>query len=257
MRIDDWNGEIGGPRWWARAMSFAAVMGALLGVLGPYGSYLNGGVVSRTLYWIGMILLGTAIVGVLVPLLFRLATRMGLPKLFSVIVAILIAAVPVSIVSAVICRAVWGAIVAHLTWIDWYSQAALTSAIIIGLWVLLELALDARRKTEGAVLAPPASRMAEPSGPVLCLQMEDHYVRIHRPSGSTLELLPLHEAIGRFGGADGLQVHRSWWVSAEAVAGAERDSRNWRLRLTNGLTVPVARNRVTEARTRGWIVEEA
>jgi len=91
---------------------------------------------------------------------------------------------------------------------------------------------------------------------VFCLQMEDHYVRIHRPSGSTLELLPLHEAIGRFGGTDGLQVHRSWWVSAKAVTGAERDARNWRLRLTNGLTVPVARNRVTEARTRGWIVEE-
>jgi len=257
MRIGDWNGEIGGPRWWARAMSFAAVMGVLLGVLGPYGSYLNGGVVPRTLYWIGMVLLGTAMTGVLVPLLFRLAAQIGLPRLFSLVVAILAASVPVSIVSAIICRAVWGAIVYRLTWIDWYSQAALTSAIIIGLWVLLQLALDARRKMEGATPAQPAPRMAEPSGPVLCLQMEDHYVRIHRPSGSSLELLPLHDAIGRFGGADGLQVHRSWWVSAQAVAGAERDARNWRLRLTNGLTVPVARNRVTEARTRGWIVEEA
>ena len=257
MRIDEWNGEIGGPRWWARAMSFAAAMGVLLGVIGPYGSYLNGGVVPRTLYWIGMTVLGTAMVGVLVPLLFRQAVRIGLPRLFSFIVAILIAAVPISIASAVICRAVWGGIVARLTWIDWYSQAALTSAIISGLWVLLELALDARRKTAGSMQAQPTLRMAEPSGPVLCLQMEDHYVRIHRLSGSTLELLPLHEAICRFGGADGLQVHRSWWVSAQAVAGAERDARNWRLRLTNGLTVPIARNRVTEARTRGWIVEEA
>ena len=86
--------------------------------------------------------------------------------------------------------------------------------------------------------------------------MEDHYLRIHRLAGSTLELLPLRETIGCFGGADGLQVHRSWWVAAQAVAGAERDARNWRLRLTNGLTVPVARNRVTEARIRGWIGEE-
>jgi hypothetical protein len=53
---------------------------------------------------------------------------------------------------------------------------------------------------------------------------------------------------------DGLQV--SWWVAAQAVAGADRHARNWRLRLTNGLTVPVVRKRVIEARTRGWIVEE-
>ncbi len=256
MRTLDWNGEIGGPRWWARAMRFAAVMGVLLGVLGPYGSYLNGGVVPRTLYWIGMTLLGTALVGVLVPLLYRLATRIGLPRLFSLVVAILTVAVPISIVSAIIGRAVWGGIVARLTWIDWYSQAALTSAIISGLWILLELAIEVRRKPLTGPSAQPVPRVAEPSGPVLCLQMEDHYVRIHRPAGSTLELLPLHEAISRFGGADGLQVHRSWWVAAQAVAGAERDARNWRLRLTNGLTVPVARNRVTEVRTRGWIVEE-
>ena len=257
MRIEDWNGEIGGPHWWARVLSFTAVMGVLLGVLGPYGSYLNGGVVPRTLYWVGMTQLGTVMIGVQVPLLFRLAAWIGLPRLFSLVAAILLASVPIAAVSAVICRAVWGGIVARLTWIDWYSQAALTSAIIIGLWILLEFAIEARRKSEIAPSAQPAPRMAEPSGPVLCLQMEDHYVRIHRRSGSTLELLPLHEAIGRFGGADGLQVHRSWWVSAQAVTGAERDARNWRLRLTNGLTVPVARNRVTEARTRGWIVEDA
>jgi DNA-binding LytR/AlgR family response regulator len=89
--------------------------------------------------------------------------------------------------------------------------------------------------------------------PVMCLQMEDHYVRVHRASGSILELMPLQEAIARFGGAGGLQVHRSWWVAGAAVAGAERDARNWRLRLTNGLIVPLARNRVAEARARGWI----
>ena len=254
MRMENWNGEIGGPRWWARAMSFAVVIGVLLGMLGPYGSYLNDGVVPRTVYWIGMTMVGTVMIGVLVPLLFRLATRIGLPRLFSIVVAILVASAPIGFVSAIICRAVWGSIVSRLTWIDWYSQAVLTSAIITGLWIVFEFAIEARRKPAAASTRP---RILEPSGPVLCLQMEDHYVRIHRPTGSTLELLPLQEAIGRFGGADGLRVHRSWWVATQAVAGAERDARNWRLRLTNGLTVPVARNRVTEARTRGWIVEEA
>jgi len=257
MRIDNWNGEIGGPRWWARAVTFATAIGVLLGVLGPYGSYLNDGIGPRILYWIVMTLTGMAMIGVLVPLFFRLAARIGLPRLFSFAVAVLVASVPIAVVSSIVCRAIWGALVARLTWIDWYSQAALTSVVVVGLWIVLELAIETRRRPKVAIPAQPAPKVAELAGPVLCLQMEDHYVRIHRPTGSTLELLPLREAIGRFGGADGLQVHRSWWVATQAVAGAERDARNWRLRLTNGITVPVARNRVTEARTRGWIAEEA
>ncbi len=86
--------------------------------------------------------------------------------------------------------------------------------------------------------------------------MEDHYVRVHRLSGSRLELMPLHEAIARYGQAGGVQVHRSWWVAASAIDGAERDVRNWRLRLNNGLVVPVARNRIAEVRARGWIGED-
>jgi hypothetical protein len=93
---------------------------------------------------------------------------------------------------------------------------------------------------------------------MLCLRMEDHHVRVRRVSGSSLELMPLREAIERFGGGvDGAQIHRSWWVAARAVAGAERDARNWRLRLTNGLTAPVAHNRIAEARARGWIDGDA
>jgi len=82
--------------------------------------------------------------------------------------------------------------------------------------------------------------------------MEDHYVRVHRASGSTLELMPLQDAIARYG-SGGLQVHRSWWVAADAVVGAERDGRNWRLRLSNGQRVPVARNRIAATRARQLI----
>lgn len=59
--------------------------------------------------------------------------------------------------------------------------------------------------------------------------------------------------IQRLGAADGLQIHRGWWVAAAAVAGAEREARNWRLRLTNGLNVPIARNRLAHVRARGWL----
>jgi DNA-binding LytR/AlgR family response regulator len=126
----------------------------------------------------------------------------------------------------------------------------MVGAVMAGLWFLISLAAR-----PVPVKAAPQTPAVDPREPVLCLQMEDHYVRVHRPSGSKLELMPLREAIARYGKSGGLQVHRSWWVSTAAVDGAERDVRNWRLKLSNGLEVPVARNRVAEVRALGWIGE--
>ena len=59
---------------------------------------------------------------------------------------------------------------------------------------------------------------------LLALQMEDHYVRAHTEHGSALILMSLKEAIAELGDAEGMQVHRSWWVARGAVAdkGLER-----------------------------------
>jgi hypothetical protein len=58
-----------------------------------------------------------------------------------------------------------------------------------------------------------STRSEVPPSNVICLQMEDHYLRVHHDAGSRLELMPLREAIRRYGRRDGLQVHRSWWVA--------------------------------------------
>lgn len=254
MQIEVWLGEVGGPRWWARALSFAAAIGAILGVVGPFGSYLNDGVLMRVLYWSGVTVAGVAIAGVMAPPLTRAGLRIGLPWPFSLAVAMAIADVPITILSTAIVRWLWTWQVSRLGAADFYSQTLLMSFCVLGLWLLLEQARKSLGRAEPASLsAAVPARAAEPAEPVLCLQMEDHYVRVHRASGSSLELMPLQEAVRRFGMADGLQVHRSWWVAAAAVTQVERDVRNWRLRLTNGTTVPVARNRIAAIRARGWL----
>ena len=43
----------------------------------------------------------------------------------------------------------------------------------------------------------------------LCLQMEDHYVRVHTLNGSELRLLSM-KAASQVGEKRGDQVHRSW-----------------------------------------------
>lgn len=77
-------------------------------------------------------------------------------------------------------------------------------------------------------------------GPILCLEMQDHYVRVHTGRGSALVLMRLRDAIAETAPAAGRQVHRSWWVADEAVERFERAARAGSLRLKNGRRVPVS-----------------
>ena len=252
MRIQDWQGEFGDRNGWLRALGLAVASGVVLGVFGPFGSFFNGNVMLRVFSWTLNLAAGTLIIGAIIPLVTRLCIRMKLGRMVGVGTGLLLATVPVAVFSAAFGYWLWPRAVARVHVEEWYTQALLVEAVMLGLWVLIALAVQAPRVAPAAPQAP-AVDLREP---VLCLQMEDHYVRIHRLSGSRLELMPLHEAIARYGQAGGLQVHRSWWVADTAIDGALRDVRNWRLRLNNGLVVPVARNRIAEVRARGWIGED-
>lgn len=253
MRIQDWKGESGDAGWWVRTLSFAVVAGIVFGVFGPFGSFLNGDVVLRIFSWTGNLVGGTLIVGLLLPPITRFAIRLGLPMLAGLAIAILVTAALGSVFAALYGHWLWPYAITRVRPVDWFSQSLLVELCLLGLWIVIDLARQALTKSPPPKPVEPAVNLKEP---VLCLQMEDHYVRIHRASGSTLELMPLHEAIGRYGSPDGLQVHRSWWVAGNAVAEADRDVRNWRLRLSNGLFVPVARNRIVDVRARGWIGDD-
>ncbi len=253
MRIQDWQGEFGDRAWWLRALGLAVAGGVVLGVFGPFGSFFNGNVMLRVFSWTVNLVAGTLIIATAVPMVTRLSRRLGFGRWAGLIVGLLLATVPVALFSAAFGAWLWPRAVDRVRPEEWYAQALLVEAVMLGLWLLISLASQGARQPKTAETADsPAIDLREP---VLCLQMEDHYVRIHRASGSKLELMPLHEAIERYG-SGGLKVHRSWWVAATAVDGFERDSRNWRLRLSNGLEVPVARNRIAEVRARGWIGDE-
>ncbi len=251
MRIQDWNGQFD-RRDWLRALGLAVACGVILGVFGPFGSFFNGNVLLRVFSWTVNLVAGTLILGTLVPTILRLALRLKLGRIPGLTAGLLLATIPVALFSSAFGYWLWPYAVDRVRPEEWYSQALMVEAVMVGLWLLISLA--ARPAQVAAAPETPAIDLREP---VLCLQMEDHYVRVHRPSGSKLELMPLREAIARYGKSDGLQVHRSWWVATSAVDGAERDVRNWRLKLSNGLEVPVARNRIAEVRAQGWIDDSA
>ena len=252
MRIEGWHGEIGGARWWARLLAFAAFAGALMGLFGPFGSYLNGGLLVLVLHWTLMSMFGAVVCGLTLPFMVRWLARRGFPLWFALLISLAIVSLPMSVVAATEARWIWPWQTGLLRAPDWYVQTLLPSLITVSGWLLLEYARGAR--TRPVPIAQP--EQVALAGPVLCLQMEDHYVRVHRAGGSTLELMPFQDAIARYGHG-GLRVHRSWWVAADAVVAAERDGRNWRLRLSNDLIVPVARNSVAAVRQRSLIGPES
>lgn len=89
-------------------------------------------------------------------------------------------------------------------------------------------------------------------GDVLALSAEDHYLRVHCETKSALVLYRLSDAIRDLDGADGMKVHRSWWVSRTAVRNVQFNGRGGELELVNGQKVPVSRSNVRALRAAGW-----
>ncbi|ADU12333.1 LytTR family DNA-binding domain-containing protein [Asticcacaulis excentricus] len=231
----------------AQWAAVAGVCGLILGVLGPFGSYLNTGLEKRITYWVVSMLVGAALFGGTLRAVKRVAPGGGAKTLSLLAVALGL----VSVLQAFLTRtaAFWLWPELHrfdLSPVQWYGQTLL----IGGLMFLTVWALQ-RRAASRPVLSETAPPAALPTD-VLALQMEDHYVRVHTPAGAQLMLMPLHQAIAQLE-TEGLRTHRSWWVARHAVKTIEGTPRAMRLHLTNGLTAPVARSAVVHLRQAGWL----
>jgi hypothetical protein len=113
--------------------------------------------------------------------------------------------------------------------------------------------------TQPQVLATPGrsrllDRLPPPhrAGPVLALEAEDHYLRVHTPAGSTLILMRLSDAITELDGIDGAQTHRSWWVARDAIHRIDRGEGRATLHLSEDIAAPVSRSFYRNLREAGW-----
>lgn len=233
---ESWEPDLRQIGWWMRLLLFAAIAGGTIGLIG----FLSGDLLICLFDWTGMIVIGTGLAASILPGLIRMGRRLGLPLGAAAALAVALTAVPIAAVAALFSAWAWPREVGKMSLADWYIRTLLVEAFIVAGWTMLDQVRRAR--TQGVAVSLPKT------SDVLCLQMEDHYVRIHRPGGSTIELLPMTAAIAHYGRPDGLRVHRSWWVARDAVRMVEQDGRKWRLVLDNGLTVPVARGNIAMVR---------
>lgn len=233
-------------------IALAVVAGALLAIMGPFGSYMNGGAAHLLGYWIGAMLLGLMLYGPA----FRMMgawTKPGSRRWWlGLVAATLIASIPEALATRAAAFALWPDLVELRLRVSlWFAQT-----VTIGLIAMTVAGLVLRRtaaaQTNALSVSPVAAEVVTPlDGDVLALQMEDHYVRVHRPAGTELILMPLGRAIEAMQ-MSGLRTHRSWWVADHAVEAVEGNARSMRVRLSNGVVAPVARSAVIRLKAAGW-----
>lgn len=243
----------------------------VLAVLGPFGTFQDLRFGGRLAYWGGLILLGS--------LLFEAAVGLGLlairrrPAAWPAMLGgvLLTVSVCLTLAVAMLEHAVRG--LDHRTPLGLLQMFGYVSVVTLLVSALpLWLELRDRRLIGPPPPGAPAARAAgdadrEPppipfldrvparlGRELLALEMEDHYVRVHTVLGSDLILMRLRDAVAELAGLEGLQVHRSYWVAAAAVAGAERkpDGRITLL-LGNGMRIPVSRSYAAAVRAAGWL----
>lgn len=233
------------------SFGMATALGVVLGLIGPFGSYLNDGVPARIAYWTANLWAGWLVFGLVMTALMRLARQRHWPLWTWAPPAVTILAILPTLTSRLLAVRVWP-VTEQVGWLEWYGQCLLISAFAAAISLWTSAALYRRRRPTEAT--DPRDRLPATLGrDILCLQMEDHYVRVHTPNGSTLVLMSMAQAMSGLKGVEGLQTHRSWWVARHAVEGVIEDGRNLRLRLTGGQEAPVARARVGALREARWL----
>lgn len=245
------------PERWASVLGWATLAGIEFGFIGPFGSYASH-LFTRVAYWTALFWVGSLLLWPCVVAGLALGPRRGFPPLFSGVAVVLVACVPLAALGALGTWLFWPSRAANIETLEWYWLTIVVALPAIGGLLWLELGrknllpqlfrFGARRKT---ITALPDHLLAN----ALCLQMEDHHVRLHLHGRSSLHFGVMRDVVAALDPRRGMQVHRSWWVARDAVRRVHRDGRSVILELVNGLHVPVARNRVALLRAEGWLAD--
>jgi len=245
-----------------RSVALALAIGVLLGRLGPFGTFSDLAWPERYSYWVVLTLLMWAQTALILHALRTLPGFARRPLPVQIIIVGLIAAIPTTFEVA------WAETLMRyergfgpLGLLRFYGDVALVTIAVAFPMELIgghELLPRHTPPTPAADEAAPKGDIndrlpPERRGRLLAVSAEDHYLRVHTVRGEALILMRMADALRELQGADGVRVHRSWWVARDAVVGTERDDDRVALRLENGLSVPVSRTYLLAARDAGLI----
>ena len=232
-----------------QALLSLPIAGFVIGLTGPFASYVDMGFWPRIVHFMLCVtVIGTA--AIVTSYLVARRFFQGYWPLWAALAVDLALVVPGAAVVYASLSVFAPHVVAHLNPVHLLWQNLLIGLVFRGLSLLASW----RRIGEGrqARMAPPdgsphrnfSERLPFElrSAPVLALSSEDHYLRVHTPSGEALIHMTLAAATLLLPG--GFQVHRSHWVARDAIKSAS----GAKIELITGLCLPLSRHRSKEFR---------
>lgn len=239
------------------------LVGILLALLGPFGTFGAYSVEARMAFWLTAVLVNWLVMELTVTYVARrFAERLPWPLATVPLLSSLAAWIPCTLVVLGAYRVILGDDMAEdLPGLAW-KVLVLLIAVSAAAYAFNRLRRAAQDGGPEAEVQPspddPTStfraRWPEKlTGRLLALEMEDHYLRVHTSEGNDVILCRMEDAARDLAAADGLRVHRSYWVARAAVREVRRRGKQPVLVLDNGLEVPVGRTYAPKVREAGWI----
>ena len=250
-------------------------VGLVLGLIGPFGTFDLMPTAPRLAYWLAVISVNWLLADAVLRRLDAVAgDRLPVPRLTVPLVGACLVAVPATGVVA---------LANGLSGIGWPDNVAVLFGRVLLLLAAIALPVYTWEDMQERIAAMPdratpqdaasgdqpaeiearqpgadgrslfAARLSAPlGGRLLCLEMQDHYLKVHHTGGSELILCRMEDAARELGSV-GRRVHRSWWVASDAVKGAEREGQRILLRLADDRRVPVGRSFRSDLKASGWL----
>lgn len=230
----------------------ALLAAAFMAVAGPFGTWQEP-LIERLGFWFLGIgasgLLGFALDHPLRRIAW-LTHRPGVRALLIVALIVSPAGLLASVVAAALQRS-------PINWPLYFRT--LPEILLVGVGLVALLRFAANRgcgATEPAAFDDPTLDGLLPmkfsGAPLLALEAQDHYVRVHTDRGASLVLMPFESALAKVAHLNGRRVHRSWWVARDAITGVERGDGRATLSLQGGALAPVSRRYARSLRSDGW-----
>ena len=231
---------------WRHLTILAAVI-LLFVWIAPFGTYTRLSGLERFLYWTLAIGLNWVFGVLATPLAVSLMRIVRLPQWVGIGAGALVAALPGT-----------GVVLFLEAWLDESLETATELAFVYASVALIHVVIGyvgtelVRRRVHIAGVPPSEvsatsaqflARLSPALGTrLLHLRMRDHYVEAHTDQGSELVLMRFTDALKELDGIEGMRVHRSHWIAAEAVSRVAREGGRTFVELTNGERVPVSRS---------------
>jgi DNA-binding LytR/AlgR family response regulator len=249
---------------WRREIAVLLAVGVLLGSLGPYGTYDCFAVADRFGYW----MLRSILVGLICLIAFHTVTAKkscaAWPPTKQALAGVLAASIPCALIGFALASVFRQMPSTPLEVASLYGRVAIIT-MVVGIPLHLARTVFARgyeflpaevrptRVAQSTELTFLRRLPAKLGTDLLCIEVEDHYLRVHTSKGNGLLLMRLSDAVAELDLTLGRQVHRSYWVAQRAVSAVDRDRYRVRLILSNGARVPVSRTFLPKLRAEGWL----